>query len=142
MLALIHRLRGPHTTLLLWTQVCLAGQVGKQETWQVKGMYWPRLQALDLDSGSSWLTPRKQVSMKPASEGCVQSMREVLLGPVQKKKCCFSKNYKRIPDSGLGGGIPSVLLPVTPGPRSLQPSANREAELGVGKNPRCQGPSV
>lgn len=49
--------------------------------------------------------------MKPASEGCVQTMRNFLLGPVQKRNAvlfCFfqkKKKYKRIPASGLGGGI-------------------------------------
>lgn len=43
----------------------------------------------------------------------MQTMRTFLLGSVQKS--CFSKTYKRIPDSGLGGGIQLAFLPVTRG---------------------------
>lgn len=65
----------------------------------------------------------------------MQTMRKLLLGPVQK---CFSKIYKRIPDSGLGGGIQIVLLSVTHGQGPYRHQQTRRLKKG-GEEPWCPG---
>lgn len=46
----------------------------------------------------------------------MQTMRTFFfIGSCTEEKSCFSKIYKRIPDSGLDGGIQLAFLPVTRG---------------------------
>lgn len=45
----------------------------------------------------------------------MQTMRTFFIGSCTEEKSCFSKIYKGIPDSGLGGGIQLAFLPATRG---------------------------
>lgn len=112
-------------------------------------MYWLRLQALDVDilGWGQLVDPTKTGFYETSLRRLCANHEEIFIGSCTEKKCfpCTpppKKNYKGIPASGLGGGLEIALSTVTPGPRSLQLSADREAEPGVRKSPRCLGPSV
>lgn len=73
--------------------------------------------------------------MKPASEGCVQTMRTFLLGPVQKRIAVFQKKKKKTAKESLTLGWVVVLIALTSDPRAKVLTAVSKQGTRRGKEP-------